>query len=448
MPWRESTMSKERMQFVAAFKAGEGSMSELCRAFGIQRKTGYKWVKRFEDEGPGGLEERSRKPLRSGTAVPDDVVSVIIDARRTHPRWGPKKLRVLLAEQLPGARLPSRSTIASILKRHGLAAPLRRRKRVPRFNDPFELVNGPNSVWSIDFKGDFRLGDGTQCYTLTVTDNFSRMILRCQVVESTSTQAVKPVMESAFREFGVPRAIRMDNGPPFAARGAAGLTELTVWFIRLGIIPERIKPGRPDQNGRHERMHRTLKEATASPPAECISAQQRRYAAFVHEFNHERPHEAIGMRRPAQVYRRSPRELPDVLPEVTYDRDLLTSKVSKGTAYFRNTKVFVSLALHEQNVAAELHEPGVLLVWFSFLPLGLLVIDPERGGGQRRAVKLQPVPEGVAMRLPGRRPMDPTGDVDGESPPLRKWSRARAAHNALDRLRLPTGPTGPTTEIP
>lgn len=461
MPWQESTMTVQRLRFVAAMKMGEATMSELCRAFGISRKTGYKWLHRFDQGGAAALEERPRKPLRSGNAVSDEVVSALVDARRLHPRWGPKKLRVILARERPGQALPSCSTIANILKRHGLSSPLRRRRRVPGFCKPFQLVNGPNSVWSIDFKGHFRVGDGTVCYPFTITDNFSRMLLRCQVVETTSVEAVRPVLESAFREFGLPRAIRMDNGPPFAARGAAGLTELTVWLVTLDIIPERIEAGRPDQNGRHERMHRTLKDATAQPPAESLSAQQRRFHSFLQEFNAERPHEALAMRCPADVYRRSQRELPSAIPEITYDSDMPTSSVSRGTAFFFNTKVFVSTALDGKHVAAEIYEPGVVLIWFSFVPVGLAVVDPERGGGKRRSVKLQPVPESAKMRIPGARPVDPTGHVDGGSSRVRSRVARTAAHKPLDGLppsqapvgpldgvRPPTGPTGPTAKIP
>lgn len=309
------------------YLADECGMTELCEYFGVSRKTGYKWVERYRREGPEGLLDRSRAPRSHPRAILDPVVEVLLEARRKHPTWGPRKILPWLARKRPDLDLPAPSTVGDLFRRYGLTRPRRRRRRVPPFTKPFEKCSAPNSVWCTDFKGQFRTGDGQMCYPLTITDAYSRLIIRCKGLEAPKGAAVRPVFESAFREFGLPKAIRSDNGTPFASRGPGGLSKLSIWWLKLGIGHERIEPGRPEQNGRHERMHRTLKRETATPPKGTLRAQQRHFNRFVREFNEERPHEALGQQTPSSYYQRSERRYPRKLPTFRYPDDAVTRKV-------------------------------------------------------------------------------------------------------------------------
>ena len=275
MPWKETCPMKERSRFVVEQESGRYAMAELCRIFGISRETGYKWVERYKAEGPPGLQDRSRAPRCHPNAVPEEVEAVILETRAAYPTWGPKKLRAWLQTHRPEEGWPAGSTIGEILERHGLTVPRKKRRRTPPYTEPFAACAGPNAVWCMDFKGWFRTGDGVRCDPLTISDAFSRYVLRCQALSDMREERVRPLCEAAFREFGLPWAIRTDNGSPFASRGIAGLSRLSVWWLRLGIVPERIEAGHPEQNGRHERMHRTLKAETASPPAPTVRGQRR-----------------------------------------------------------------------------------------------------------------------------------------------------------------------------
>jgi transposase InsO family protein len=307
LPWKEQTPVDERKHFIDAYRRADDSVAGLARRFGISRKTAYKWIHRFT-EGLD-LEDRSRRPWSNARAIAPAVVDALVAARKARPRWGAKKVRAVLAEANPGHELPSASAIAAIFKRHGLVRPKRRRRRTPRSTTPFGQVAAPNDLWCIDFKGDFDVG-GRRCYPLTVTDAHSRYLIACVALRSTDERAVRRVLEQVFFEFGLPRAIRSDNGAPFASRGLGGFSKLSVWWLRLGIRHERIQPGKPQQNGRHERMHLTLKQATAMPPASTFAAQQRAFDLFRADFNDVRPHEALGLKPPARVYQPSSRPLP------------------------------------------------------------------------------------------------------------------------------------------
>ena len=311
MPWKETGPLEQRVQFVSEWRKGEASMAALCRAFGIGRPTGYKWVERYFEDGDEGdvraLEDRPRRPLESPHAVDADRADARVRARKLHPHWGPRKLRVWLSREWPRVLWPAPSTIGEILKRHGLVPPRRRRRRTPPSTQPFAACAEPNAVWCVDFKGQFRLCSRELCYPLTMSDAFSRFLLRCEGIQVPDTLRARPIFESAFREFGLPKAIRSDNGAPFASTAVGGLTPLSVWWIKLGIFPERIDPGKPQQNGRHERMHRTLKQETASPPKETFRAQQRAFDLFRRRYNEERPHEALGQVPPATRYEPSAR---------------------------------------------------------------------------------------------------------------------------------------------
>jgi transposase InsO family protein len=298
---------EQRKQFIAEYQRGEDSVAELARRFSVSRKTAYKWIGRYVDG--LDLEDRSRRPRSNPNAVAPTVVDALIDARKQRPRWGAKKLRAVLAAANPNVALPSVSAIAAIFKRHGLVTPRRRRRRTVPASTPFGRVSAPNDLWCIDFKGDFDVG-GRRCYPLTVTDAYSRYLITCVALARTDEDPVRRVLEQVFSEFGLPKAIRSDNGPPFASTGLGGFSKLSVWWLRLGIRHERIAPGKPQQNGRHERMHLTLKQAAASPPATTFRAQQRALDLFRAEYNDVRPHEALGQIPPAKFYSRSTRALP------------------------------------------------------------------------------------------------------------------------------------------
>ncbi len=317
MPWKESDCVTERLRFVAEYLEADASFSELCRAFAISRKTGYKWVKRYQTGGPAALEECSRAPKRHPQAVAAEVVKRIIGTRCQHPRWGPRKLRIIIQKRSPWMKLPALSTIGEILKRNGLVNKRRRRRRSVPYAAGLREYAAPNTVWCADFKGHFLVG-GARCHPLTISDGFSRFLLCCRALRRPLSDPTRKVFEACFREYGLPDAMRTDNGPPFSSLAPAGLSRLAVWWIRLGIRPERILPGRPDQNGRHERMHRTLKAEAAKPPCSSFRAQQKAFDSFRREYNFERPHEALGLQVPASMYRSSLRAFPNKLPEPEY----------------------------------------------------------------------------------------------------------------------------------
>ncbi|MCU0686994.1 MAG: integrase core domain-containing protein [Polyangiaceae bacterium] len=320
----------ERIRFVAACHDSHDSFAQLCRSFGISRKTGYKWVARYEARGPRGLEEASRAPCAIPHRTADDVRDVLVAARREHPFWGPKKLRCVVAERHPRLALPAPSTIGALLKREGLIRPRKRRLRVPWSTQPLDPCHDPNALWCIDFKGHFALGDRSRCYPLTVTDAFSRYLLACEAMNEGKEGPVRVALERAFREFGLPERLRSDNGPPFASVGLGGLTGLSVWWVKLGIVPERIEPGHPEQNGRHERMHRTLKLEATQPAAADLGAQQRTFDRWRAQYNEVRPHEALGQRPPASAYALSRRRYPSELGEPTYGPELEVRRVHES----------------------------------------------------------------------------------------------------------------------
>jgi len=390
MPWSETDAMKERTRFVLEWeerwKASEGrvNMSELCREFGISRECGYKWVERYRQAGYKleGLEERSRRPRTSPHAVPDVYQDVIAEARKQKPKWGPVKLRSWLEERYPGVSFPSPSAIAGILKRRGLVRVAKRRRRtgpVSGVTSPFRECEGPNDVWCIDFKGWFRMADSRKCYPLTILDAYSRFVIRCEALEEPDGPAVMHVLDSAFLEFGRPKVIRSDNGPPFASTGAAGLTSVAVWLLQLGIRLERIAPGKPQQNGRHERMHRTLKLETE--PQANLRAQQRVFDHWRCDYNDERPHAALANRPPARIYAPSARRYP--CKRITPDPPAWThvEHVDKqGFIKFNRRKIFVSSALKHMNVELERIGPTQWELHWGPIVLGRIDWNrPDRG---------------------------------------------------------------------
>jgi transposase InsO family protein len=363
----------ERLQLVSLHQTGNYTVAELAEEFQVSRKTAYKWLGRFAQEGAVGLQERSRAPQGHPNATPMLVVQAVLQAKAAHPTWGPAKLQPPAGSPPEvSAAWPASSTRGSILARHGLVAPRRRRRRVTPWSQPFRHADAPNSVWCADFKGWVRTADGSRCDPLTISDAFSRMLLCCQIVPHPDYAHVRPVVERVFREYGLPRAIRTDNGPPFASTGVGGLSPLSVWWVKLGIVPERIQPGHPEENGRHERMHRTLKQETMQPPAATVVAQQQRCDTFKEEYNTQRPHQALGQVPPATWYAPSARPYPVRLEAPQYPVLTEVRRVrSNGQIKWRGELVFLSEALVGELVGiTEGHDSW--LASFGPIPLGRL----------------------------------------------------------------------------
>jgi len=362
----------ERMRFIVAMEEEE-NVAALCREFGISRKTGYKLMGRYAREGADGLKDRSRAPLHHPNEVDAALEERIVALRRARPRWGPRKLLARLMTVEPAVGWPAASTIGGILKQHGLVVPRRRRGVTPADLSPFVACTGPNAAWCVDFKGWFRTGDGRRCDPLTISDAFSRYLLRCQAVRRPNECQVRPLFEATFREYGLPRAIRSDNGPPFASRAAGGLSRLSVWWIKLGIRAERITPGRPAENGRHERMHRTLKEEACMPPAAGRRAQQRRFDEFRRSYNDERPHEALDNATPGSRYEASPRPYPERLPELAYPDAWQIRRVRpSGEIKWRGATIYISQVLADEPIGIEPIDDGAWRLYFGPVLLGTL----------------------------------------------------------------------------
>lgn len=375
MPWRASSVMEERLRFVARLLDGEG-MSDVCREFGISRKTGYKIWGRYQQEGVEALCDRSRRPVRYANQLPGQVERLIVETKREKPHWGARKIRELLIRRLAGeVRLPARSTVHAVLDRHGLVKRARERRGRAQ-GTPLSAGALPNDLWCTDFKGEFRLGNGRYCYPLTVSDQASRMILACEALDSTKEGPVIETFIRLFKDRGLPAAMRSDNGLPFASpNGLYNLSKLSVWWLRLGIAIERIKPGHPQQNGRHERMHLTLKKETTRPPGMNSLQQQDRFDRFLSEFNDERPHEALDMRTPAELYTPSSRPYQG-LPELDYpfhDRDILVTAC--GRICMHRKKINISTVLAGHRLGLKEVDDGIWLVSFMHYDLGYIDLE-------------------------------------------------------------------------
>jgi transposase InsO family protein len=377
MPWKESSVMEERLLFVARLLDGE-PMATLCREFGISRKTGYKIFDRYRDHGLDALTDRSRRPVRYANQLPQQIESLIVRCKEEKPHWGARKIREVLVKRLPGdVRVPAKSTVHAVLDRNGLV------KRIVRTRNrangtPLSEGAVPNHLWCADFKGEFKLGNHRYCYPLTVTDHASRFLLLCEALESTREDLAFTAFERLFHERGLPLAIRSDNGVPFASPNALfNLSKLSVWWLRLGIAIERIKPGRPQQNGRHERMHLTLKKEATRPPGMNSLQQQAKFDAFLHEFNYERPHEALNMKSPADLYTPSSR-VHNGLPELTYplhDRDILVTAC--GRICLSRKKINISTVLAGQTLGIKEVDDGIWLVTFMHYDLGYFDLEQK-----------------------------------------------------------------------
>jgi transposase InsO family protein len=368
---------EERLRFVARLLDGEG-MSAMCREFGISRKTGYKIFDRYRQQGVEALTDRSRRPVRYANQLPEPLERLIVATKRDKPHWGARKIRELLVRRLAGdVRIPAKSTVHAVLDRHGLVKRARARRHRAE-GTPLSLAAAPNDLWCTDFKGEFKLGNGRYCYPLTVTDQASRYVLACEALDSTSQDPVIEAFQRLFAERGLPRAMRSDNGLPFASpNGLYNLSKLSVWWLRLGVQIERIKPGQPHQNGRHERMHLTLKKETTRPPGANSLQQQARFDAFISEFNEERPHEALDMRCPAELYTLSARAY-DGLPEVAYpfhDRDVLVTAC--GRICMHRKKVNISTVMAGQRLGIKEVDEAIWLVSFMHYDLGYIDLEQK-----------------------------------------------------------------------
>ncbi len=361
---------EEKLRFVFEYELDERSMTELCQRYEIARETGYVWLRRYRQAGAAGLIEHSRATHRHGNQTPEDLEQLVLELRQAHMRWGPRKLKRVLERDQPGRVWPATSTIGALLKREGLVVARKKRWHTAPYTAPLAHANEANRVWCADFKGWFRTADGQRIDPLTISDAHSRYLLRCQAVEKTDTARVQAIFEAAFREYGMPEAMRTDNGPPFASRAVAGLSRLAVWWIKLGIVPERIAAGHPEQNGRHERMHRTLKQETAQPPAANRREQQRTLDHFRQEYNHVRPHEALQMQTPAAVYQPSARTFPERVPEPQYPEPMLVRSV-RPHGHFRWKKydVFLSEVLWGERVGLLPEDDRWFTIYFAQLPI-------------------------------------------------------------------------------
>jgi transposase InsO family protein len=370
MPWKVSGVVEQRKQFVLDYQSGEWTMRELCQAYGVSRPTGYAVLRRYAQGGERGLQEQSRAPRRHPQQTPPPLEEAIVELRRQHPRWGPRTLRGRLQTLYPQVPWPAASTIGSLLDREGLTRHRRKRRRTEPYRKPLQAATEANRIWCADFKGWFRTGDGERIDPLTISDAYSRYVLRCQVVEKTDTARVQAIFEAAFRQYGMPWAIRTDNGEPFASTAIAGLSRLAVWWMKLGIVPERIARGHPEENGQHERMHRTLKEETASPPQANRRAQQRAFDRFRQVFNEERPHQGLELRTPSSLYEPSPREYPARVPEPEYGSGFKVRRVDcSGKFSWKHENVFLSEVLSGEAVGLLPLDDRYYRVYFVQFPL-------------------------------------------------------------------------------
>jgi putative transposase len=392
MPWHKTCAMDERMAFTVAWQGDELSFAALCRQYGVSRKTGYKWIGRFEACGLDGLKDRSSAAHRHPNEVDAATAEAVIAVRTAHPSWGPKKIKARLSLDHPEANWPAQSTIAELLERRGLVRHRRKKRYVAAYGAPLTACGLANDVWGIDFKGWFRTGDGARCEPLSLSDLSSRYVLRLQAVDRIGDEQVWPILEAAFFEFDLPRVIRSDNGPPFASTAAGGLSRFGVRLIKAGVVPERIEAGRPQQNGRHERMHLTLKQETASPPAATLRQQQRRFDAFRRTFNEERPHEALGQTPPAQHYDPPPRPYSGRLREPDYAADQTVRRVrNNGDIKWRGERLFISEALIGEPVGLRETADGVFEMRYGPVELGSIGHDHKFTA--RRAASRRPAPQ-------------------------------------------------------
>lgn len=396
MPWKETCPMSERAMFVTEFLKDEMSVSELCRRYGVSRKTGYKWIERYETEGFAGLGDRSHAAHSCPHRMSETLAERLVGVRAKHPTWGPLKVRAWLAERYPRIDWPAPSTIGDLFTARGLTVPRKKRRGVPA-SAPFGACTRANDLWTVDFKGWFRTGDGERCDPLTLSDAHSRYLLRCQALERPDEVSVWPIFDAAFREYGLPVHMRSDNGPPFASVAAGGLSKLAVKLIKAGVTPERIEPGKPQQNGRHERFHLTLKRETADPPAANRRRQQRAFDAFRRVYNEERPHQALGQTPPARHYAPSSRAYAGRLREPEYPGSFTVRRVrTNGEIKWKGGLLFLSQVLTGEPVGCEELDDGTWRLNYGPVVLGFInnrgrFVRPSLAREGKRGSHIQPL---------------------------------------------------------
>lgn len=365
MSWKGVTVMDQKIRFISEYLNNYFAVSELCNQFEISRKTGYKWIGRYKQFGPEGLNDQSRKPAACPHKTDSKIINAIKAIRLKHPYWGPKKLLVRLEKRYPDWIFPAISTTADILKREGLIIPGKRRLKRKHPGCPKTKAEKPNDIWTADYKGHFKLRNGKYCYPLTVCDMYSRYLLGCQAHEAISLEKSKKHFTILFKKYGLPERIRTDNGVPFASSAIARLSKLSVWWIKLGIYPEQIEPGRPEQNGKHERMHRTLKKEATIPPEYNLSKQQKRLDNFQDEYNRIRPHEALQMKTPKEIYRSSSRKMPIKIRPYDYPAHYEVRRVSRNSAFRRNNRhINLTSTLIDEYIGLEEIDNGIYNVYY------------------------------------------------------------------------------------
>lgn len=371
MPWKETNVLEERMKFIARYLEGE-KISRLCEEFGISRKTGHKIINRYEADGASGLQSRSSVALRNRKTTPLEIQKLILEVKKKYPAWGAPKISELLKRRHSDIKIPVISTIHAILDKNGLVKPRSQRQRYRAQGTNLRPTTAPNDLWCIDYKGQFLLENRQYCYPLTISDHFSRYLLGCEAVSGTKTDEAFPVFENTFKAHGLPLAIRSDNGVPFSSRSLFGLSRLSVWWLRLGIKLERIEPGCPQQNGRHERMHRTLKLEVLRTKRKNFLQQQEAFDDFVQQYNEVRPHEALSMKTPSEIYRKSSRDYPRFLPDIAYSNaDRICSVAHCGSMSIgKRQRIFLSESLSGQEIGLYAQDDHIWLLKFMDYELG------------------------------------------------------------------------------
>lgn len=373
MPWKITGPMDQKIQLIADWQKIQHSITDLSKKYGISRKTVYKWCDRYKRKGIDGLKDQSRIPSYNPNRTTDDIIKLLIKEKLKNRKRGPVKIYHQLKRQYPSVKLPAPSTISHWLKKHGLVNRRKKRQRVPPYTEPFITAQSPNDVWSADYKGQFYTRDKRACYPFTISDNYSRYLLTCTGLPGPRYSQTREALENAFKQYGLPDAIRVDNGTPFAGRCVGGLSRLSIWWIQLGIAPERIDKGCPQQNGRHERMHRTLKLEAVNTRVANMKEQQKLFDEFTYDYNHDRPHEALNHESPACYYRKSSRPYVDRPPAVEYDLDYTVRSVRyNGYFRFNGQLYYLTDLLHKQRIALKEFADGLLKIYYSFYPIGIL----------------------------------------------------------------------------
>jgi transposase InsO family protein len=372
MPWKEIKPMDQKIKLIADWNSQCFSKTDLSKKFNVSRKTVHKWIIRYNQFGIYGLNELKREPFSKPNATKPSIVKKIIDCKLEYPKRGPKKIYHILNRKYPQTIWPNPSTIGYWLKKNNLVIERKKIKRVPKYNNYFLNCLEPNDVWSIDYKGQFFTKNNKVCYPFTITDNFSRYLIKCQALDGPKYVQTKKVLELAFREYGLPKAIRSDNGTPFAAKTVAGLSRLSIWFIQLGILPERIEKGKPQQNARHERLHKTLKYEVLDINSKNLKDQQKRFDNFQLQYNFFRPHEALGQKVPSDFFKMSSSSFPKRIPKPFYDYGFIIRKVRDGKIYFNGKNYFLTKLLSKQSIALKQLDDHIWDIYFYFFPIASL----------------------------------------------------------------------------